>query len=59
MLLQVRVKSHMNGISQKLADSLKQLQQLQQSGNVAIQSKRVSKVYQERLLKHGFKREVI
>lgn len=49
----------MNHISQKLADSLKQLQQLQESGVVAIQSKQLSRVHRERLLKHGFIHEVI
>ncbi len=49
----------MNDISQKLADSLEQLQQLQKSGVVAIQSKKLSRVHRERLLKHGFIREVI
>ena len=49
----------MNDISQKLADSLEQLQQLQESGAVAIQSRQLSRVHRERLLKHGFIREVI
>ncbi|RUO40146.1 cell filamentation protein Fic [Aliidiomarina taiwanensis] len=49
----------MKDISQKLADSLEQLQQLQESGVVAIQSKELSRVHRERLLKHGFIREVI
>lgn len=49
----------MKDISQKLADSLEQLQQLQESGVVAIQSKQLSRVHRERLLKHGFIREVI
>ncbi|GAA0340495.1 Fic family protein [Bowmanella denitrificans] len=49
----------MNDVSQKLADSLEQLQQLQESGVVAIQSKQLSRVHRERLLKHGFIREVI
>ncbi|MDN4504033.1 Fic family protein [Alteromonadaceae bacterium BrNp21-10] len=49
----------MNVISQKLADSLEQLQQLQEPGVVAIQSKQLSRVHRERLLKHGFIREVI
>ena len=49
----------MNDISQKLADSLEQLQKLQESGTVAIQSKQLSRVHRERLLKHGFIREVI
>ena len=49
----------MNDISQKLADSLEQLQQLQESGAVAVQSRQLSRVHRERLLKHGFIREVI
>lgn len=49
----------MNGISQKLVDSLEQLQQLQESRGVAIQSKQLGRVHRERLLKHGFIREVI
>jgi len=49
----------MNVISKKLADSLEQLQQLQESGVAAIQSKQLSRVHRERLLKHGFIREVI
>ena len=49
----------MNDISQKLAVSLEQLQQLQDSGVVAIQSKQLSRLHRERLLKHGFIREVI
>ena len=49
----------MNDISQKLADSLEQLKQLQESGAVAIQSRQLSRVHRERLLKHGFIREVI
>ncbi len=49
----------MNDISQKLADSLEQLKQLQESGVVAIQSKQLSRVHRERLLKRGFIREVI
>ena len=53
------VGANMNDISQKLAASLEQLQQLQESGVVAIQSKQLSRVHRERLLKHGFIREVI
>jgi hypothetical protein len=49
----------MNGVSQKLADSLEQLQLLQDKGTVAIQSKQLSRLHRERLLKHGFIREVI
>src|SRR5690554_4758682 len=49
----------MSDISQKLADSLEQLEQLQESGIVAIQSKQLSRIHRERLLKHGFIREVI
>lgn len=49
----------MSDVSQKLADSLEQLQQLQRSGVVAIKSEQLSRVHRERLLKHGFIREVI
>lgn len=49
----------MNDVSQKLAASLEQLQQLQASGCVAIQSVQLSRLHRERLLKHGFIREVI
>ncbi|WP_337840580.1 Fic family protein [Rheinheimera sp.] len=49
----------MSDVSQKLADSLEQLQQLQGSGVVAIKSEQLSRVHRERLLKHGFIREVI
>lgn len=49
----------MNDVSQKLAGSLEQLKLLQESGAVAIQSKQLSRVNRERLLKHGFIREVI
>ena len=45
--------------SQKLADSLEQLERLQQTGVVAIQSKQLSRVHRERLLAHGFIRQVI
>lgn len=49
----------MNEVSQKLARSLEQLRLLQDSGLVAIQSKQLSRLHRERLLKHGFIREVI
>ena len=49
----------MSDVSQKLAASLEQLQQLQESGFVAIQSKQLDRLHRERLLKHGFIREVI
>tara|TARA_R110002153_G_scaffold192633_1_gene345913 strand:+ start:2615 stop:4126 length:1512 start_codon:yes stop_codon:yes gene_type:complete len=49
----------MNPVSQKLADSLEQLQLLQDKGTVAIQSKQLSRLHRERLLKHGFICEVI
>lgn len=45
--------------SKKLADSLEQLERLQQTGVVAIQSKQLSRVHRERLLAHGFIRQVI
>jgi len=49
----------MNDVSQKLADSLAQLKTLQESGFVAIQSKQLSRLHRERLMKYGFIREVI
>ncbi|TBR40979.1 Fic family protein [Marinomonas agarivorans] len=49
----------MNLVSQKLAESLEQLAQLQKNGVVAIESKSLSRVHRQRLLKHGFIREVI
>ena len=49
----------MSDISQKLADSLEQLKQLQEADVVAIQSKQLSRIHRERLLKHGFIQEVI
>ncbi|MFK0569653.1 Fic family protein [Endozoicomonas sp.] len=49
----------MNDVSQKLADSLEQLRLLQESDIVAIQSNQLSRLHRERLLKHGFIREVI
>lgn len=49
----------MNHVSQKLAGSLEQLKLLQESRAVAIQSKQLSRVHRERLLRHGFIREVI
>jgi len=48
-----------NEVSQKLADSLDQLKLLQESGSVAIRSRQLSRLHRERLLKHGFIREVI
>jgi len=51
--------THMNDVSQKLASSLEQLKQLQESGVVAIQSKHLSRTHRERLLKHGFIKEVM
>jgi hypothetical protein len=49
----------MRDVSQKLADSLEQLQLLQGKGIVAIQSKQLSRLHRERLLRHGFICEVI
>lgn len=49
----------MNDVSKKLAGSLEQLQLLQGQGIVAIQSKQLSRLHRERLLKHGFICEVI
>lgn len=49
----------MSGVSQKLAGSLEQLKLLQEKGVVAIKSKQLSRLHRERLIKHGFIREVI
>ncbi|SEA68531.1 Fic family protein [Alkalimonas amylolytica] len=49
----------MNDVTQKLADSLEQLQLLQDNGAVAIQSKQLSRLHRERLQKYGFIQEVI
>lgn len=49
----------MNDVSQKLANSLEQLRLLQESKCIAIQSQQLSRIHRERLLKHGFIREVI
>ena len=45
--------------SEKLADSLQALHQLQASGNIAIRSSDLSRTHRERLLKNGFIEEVI
>lgn len=44
---------------QKLADSLKLLQELQKNGRRVFQSSQLSRVHRERLIKNGFLREVI
>jgi hypothetical protein len=44
---------------QKLAESLETLQELQQRGGVAIRSRDLSRTHRERLVKHGFLKEVI
>ncbi|KZY34650.1 MULTISPECIES: hypothetical protein [unclassified Oleiphilus] len=49
----------MNEASNKLAGSLEKLSELQSAGVVAIQTKQLSRVHRERLIKHGFIREVI
>ncbi len=49
----------MNQISEKLAQSLSQLKQLQDKGAVALQSKMLERGDRERLTKHGFIREVM
>jgi len=49
----------MNQISEKLAQSLEQLKQLQDNGVVAVQSKMLERTDRERLTKHGFIREVM
>lgn len=43
----------------KLAESLEQLEELQQQGHVAIRSKDISRVHRERLVKNGFLHEVM
>ncbi len=45
--------------AEKLAESLKALKALQDSGLVAIQSKQLTRVHRERLTKLGFLQEVI
>ena len=45
--------------SEKLADSLEVLHQLQTSGTIAIRSSDLSRTHRERLLKNGFLEEVI
>lgn len=45
--------------SEKLADSLHVLQKLQDEYGVAIRSKTLSRTHRERLLKHGFLKEVM
>lgn len=45
--------------SEKLANSLQTLHQLQASGNIAIRSRDLSRTHRERLLKNGFIEEVI
>jgi len=49
----------MNQVSEKLAHSLEQLKQLQDSGIVAVQSKMLKRTDRERLTKHGFIKEVM
>ena len=49
----------MNHVSKKLADSLEKLKAMQDSGNIALQSKMLSRIDRERLIKHGFLKEVI
>lgn len=49
----------MNQVSEKLAQSLSQLKQLQDKGVVALQSKMLERSDRERLTKHGFIREVM
>jgi hypothetical protein len=45
--------------SDKLASSLEALKTLQDAGAVAIRSRDLTRTHRERLLKHGFLREVI
>ena len=49
----------MNQVSEKLAYSLEQLKQLQDSGIIAVQSKMLERTDRERLTKHGFIKEVM
>ena len=49
----------MNQVSKKLAHSLEQLKQLQDSGVIAVQSKMLDRTDRERLTKHGFIKEVM
>jgi len=49
----------MNPISEKLAHSLEQLKQLQDSSVIAVQSKMLVRADRERLTKHGFIKEVM
>ena len=49
----------MNLQSKKLADSLKKLKDMQDAGDIALQSKMLPRADRERLLKHGFLKEVI
>ncbi|AWB69210.1 cell filamentation protein Fic (plasmid) [Saccharobesus litoralis] len=49
----------MTSISEKLAHSLEQLKQLQDNGAVALQSKVLERADRERLVKHGFIKEVM
>ena len=50
---------NMNQVSEKLAHSLEQLNLLQDSGIVAVQSKMLERTDRERLTKHGFIKEVM
>jgi hypothetical protein len=45
--------------SEKLAESLESLRELQKNGHYAIQSKDLSRVHRERLLANGFLQEVV
>jgi len=49
----------MNLVSEKLAHSLEQLKQLQDNGVIAVQSKMLERIDRERLIKHGFIKEVM
>lgn len=49
----------MNQVSQKLADSLEKLKAMQDNGDIALQSRMLPRADRERLLKHGFLKEVI
>lgn len=45
--------------SEKLAESLEVLQELQKKGTIAIRSEDLSRVHRERLLKSGFLHKVM
>lgn len=54
-----KTTSTTNATSQKLAQSLIALKALQDNGIIAVKSKQLSRAHRERLLKHGFLKEVL